>query len=565
MIRLFQTHRIRRIDELEGMWDFTTTSEDAEDSIFPTTYDFSLPVPGCWETHPRFQTFRGQGWYRRKVTVSRSGPIRFEFHGVSHTADVYFDGRLVAHHYNAYTPFSIVIPAASEGMHELVVRVDNSFSEASALHVPNDYYTYGGIIRPAVFEEIAEVFVERVHVTPMYENGTWSGAINVLVRNVSSTKRVIEIKGRLADVDYVIGTVEVEVESSIEISQTLAFPGVTPWSHESPRLYLLETRLYDQGIAEPIDDLIERVGFRVIRTDGGQIRLNGQEIKLKGVCRHEDHPLVGAALPLQLMVADVDLIEDMGANAIRTTHYPYDQRFLDLCDERGIYVWEENHARGLSLEQMRHPLFAQQCEDCNREMVDNHYNHPSIIIWGILNECSSDTEEGRVHFDRQLRQLRGLDTSRPSSYASHHHFSDICLDLADIISFNVYPGWYIDEEPGHLGDRLKQWADQAGGTDKPFIMSEFGADGYYGFRAPPRVKGTEERQADIVGKALEHFLERPYISGMFIWQFCDCRVTEGTGWLLTRAMTQNSKGIVDAYRRPKLTYETVRDYYRKDG
>ncbi len=87
------------------------------------------------------------------------------------------------------------------------------------------------------------------------------------------------------------------------------------------------------------------------------------------------------------MVADLDLIEDMGMNAIRTTHYPYDGRFLDLCDERGIYVWEENHARGLGLEQMSHPLFVQQCENCNREMVEHHYNHPSIIIWGILNEC----------------------------------------------------------------------------------------------------------------------------------------------------------------------------------
>ncbi len=177
---------------------------------------------------------------------------------------------------------------------------------------------------------------------------------------------------------------------------------------------------------------------------------------------------------------------------------------------------------------------------------------------------SSETDEGRVHYERQLRQFRRMDTSRPLSYASHHHFTDICLDLADIVAFNVYPGWYTDDEPGHFSDRLKQWADQAGGAAKPFIMSEFGADGYYGFRAPPRVKGTEERQADIIGKALEDFQDRPYISGLFIWQFCDCRVTEGTGWLLTRAMTKNSKGIVDEYRRPKLAYEIVRNYFRID-
>jgi beta-glucuronidase len=102
----------------------------------------------------------------------------------------------------------------------------------------------------------------------------------------------------------------------------------------------------------------------------------------------------GNEFPLSLMIQDLDLMADMGANAVRTSHYPNDERFLDLCDERGIYVWEENHARGLSLEQMRNPNFIRQCADVNREMVEQHRNHPSIIIWGILNECASDTEEG---------------------------------------------------------------------------------------------------------------------------------------------------------------------------
>ena len=101
--------------------------------------------------------------------------------------------------------------------------------------------------------------------------------------------------------------------------------------------------------------------------------------------------MTGAAIPYPLMVQDMELMIDMGANMVRTSHYPNDERFLDLCDERGIFVWEENHARGLNLQQMQHPNFQQQCEDCNREMVINHYNHPSLIIWAILNECASDT------------------------------------------------------------------------------------------------------------------------------------------------------------------------------
>jgi beta-glucuronidase len=208
---------------------------------------------------------------------------------------------------------------------------------------------------------------------------------------------------------------------------------------------------------------------------------------------------------------------DMGCNSVRTSHYPNDERFLDLCDERGFYVWEENHARGLSLEQMRNPNFARQCEDVNREMVEQHRNHPSIIIWAILNECASDTEEGRVHYKRQLEQLRSLDRSRPLTFASHHRERELCFDLADIVSFNLYPGWYGAEDPGELCDRARGWADAAGGRGKPMIMSEFGGDAVYGYRMPSRVKGTEERQADILDANLSAYRQRNYLSGMFIW------------------------------------------------
>ncbi|UUZ91978.1 hypothetical protein LJK87_41940 [Paenibacillus sp. P25] len=187
-------------------------------------------------------------------------------------------------------------------------------------------------------------------------------------------------------------------------------PGVEAWSPRSPRLYELELRLFTaEDGASPMDDLIERVGFRTVTTKKGRIQINGEDIVLQGFNRHEDHPLVGAAFPLPLMAKDLDLMADMGANSVRTSHYPNDERFLDLCDERGFCVWEENHARGLSLEQMRNPNFIRQCEQVNKEMVLQHGNHPSIVIWAILNECASDTEEGRVHYKRQLEQIRALD------------------------------------------------------------------------------------------------------------------------------------------------------------
>ncbi|MCA0753427.1 beta-glucuronidase [Paenibacillus sp. N4] len=558
MLRLFRTNEIRDVQELEGDWDFQPINGIEG---LPSCYEYRMPVPGCWEMHPQFATYQGKGVYRRTVEISRKGPIRLVFKGVSHTANVFFDGIPVGDHYNAYTPFAVVIPDVEPGTHEVAVIVDNSFGESSALHVPNDYYTYGGLIRPAAIELLQELFIERIAFTPIRSADGWQGSISLYVRNIGQRARRARLQLSLAGWDIAAGEASVMPGETVEIPITEPFPGVTPWSAGDPKLYLLKVRLYEEGEEAPVDDLIERVGFRTVTTESGRIQVNGEDVVLKGFNRHEDHALAGAAIPYQLMVHDIELMLDMGANTVRTSHYPNDERFLDLCDERGLFVWEENHARGLSLEQMKHPLFAKQCEDCNREMVENHFNHPSIIIWAILNECASDSPEGREMYRTQLEQIRAMDSSRLLSFASHHRDRELCFDLADIVSFNLYPLWYGDEDPLELVKQARLWADEAGGFGKPMIMSEFGGDGYYGYRDPSRVKGTEERHADIIESNLAAYTSVPFLSGMLIWQFCDCRVTEGTGWLLTRAGTQNSKGIVDRYRRPKLAYSVVKKYF----
>lgn len=566
MLRLFHTHKVRKVMSLEGEWAFQPIGEGADESQRSTEH-YKMPVPGCWEMHPRFATYQGKGVYRKTIEIVEQTSIRLCFQGVSHTANVYWNGQHAAYHYNAYTPFSAVVKDVPAGKHELLVEVDNSFSESSALHVPNDYYTYGGIIRPVSIEEISDLYIERIAFTPMKSaNGVWEAEISVYVQNMSTETKSVSIKGQLANEEFTMSDASIDPGVLKAITFHKVFADAKPWSQSDPRLYLMDVELFEKDNQEPIDDLTERVGFRTVTTWNNRIQVNGEDVLLKGFNRHEDHPIVGVALPYQLMVYDLELMIEAGANAVRTSHYPNDERFLDLCDERGIFVWEENHARGLSLEQMQNPNFERQCEDCNREMVENHFNHPSIIIWAILNECASDTPEGRVMYKKQLEQIRGLDGSRPLTFASHHREKELCFDLADIVSFNLYPLWYGDEDPGELSDAARKWADELGGIGKPMIMSEFGGDGHYGLRDPSRVKGTEERQADIIERNLEAYMNRPFISGMFIWQFCDCRVTEGTGWLLARAGTQNSKGIVDRYRRPKLAYDTVKRYFReKDG
>ena len=333
-----------------------------------------------------------------------------------------------------------------------------------------------------------------------------------------------------------------------------------PWDLHQGNLYDLRAALVQND--QPVDDLIDRVGFRTVKVDGEKILLNGRTVFLKGFNRHEDHGNFGCAIPPEAMMDDLYMMMDMGVNSIRTSHYPNDPRFLDLCDELGLLVWEEAHARAIPGEIMRKPLFAQQCKVSNEEMVHQHINHPCIYVWGLLNECESETEFGRETYAAQIKQLRVLDPSRPITFASCRHFNDVCLDLVDIVSFNIYPQWYLKDSTDEWTAKEIAWMETAGAKNKPIIFSEFGAGGIAGFHDPfGRVKWSEERQADILEEQLGSLLSNPRVAGTYIWQFCDVKTSEETAWCMRRPKVENNKGVVDLYRKPKLSYNTVKAAY----
>ena len=552
MVRAFETHKIRKTQELSGsLWDFQTLPEEGEAVRLKT------PVPGCWQSEPETLTYRGKACYERKF--SASGNIRLEFKGVSHTAQVYVDDKMAVEHYNAYTPFSAVVKDLPAGEHTLKVCVDNSFGPDSALHVPNDYQTYGGITRPVVLEELAEQYVDGLHFTPYLQEGQWYASVEASVANLSEKYFEGRLELYLDGEGFVSLSIHAEPGKTASFSTgEIAFPQAEAWCPENPRLYLLSAALCAQD-GQQVDDLIDRVGFREIKTEGKNILLNGRKLRIKGFCRHEDHPQFGCSLPYAAMCRDLSLMRDLGANSVRTSHYPNDELFLDLCDETGMLVWEENHARGLSEEDMRNPNFERQCEDCIREMKA-HYNHPSIYIWGILNECASHTEYGRECYRKQLELIRSLDQSRPCSFASCQFKTDICFDLPDVVSYNIYPQWYHDTPVDVYLKDLYDWVqEETGGSGKPFLITEVGAGAIYGYRTPEKVKWSEEYQAQALEKQLSAIFSQEGCSGVYIWQFCDCRVCDS--WFHIRPRTMNNKGVVDEYRRPKLAYEVVKRIY----
>lgn len=338
----------------------------------------------------------------------------------------------------------------------------------------------------------------------------------------------------------------------------LVVPDPQPWSPESPHLHLIEAKLGQ-------DDLIERIGLRSVTVDGTSILVNDKPVFLAGVNRHEAHPQFGHSLPMELMLADIQQLKQLNCNFVRGSHYPQDVRFLDLCDEHGILVWQEATAWQAQVGHLTDADFVSAQVQCIDEMVAQSINHPSVIMWGLLNESASDQPESRPAYEQLIGHLRELDPSRPVTYASHRHLADLCFDLVDIISLNIYPGWYLADLETMEGwmDDLMAGLKEKGWNKKPLIFSEFGAGALYGWHDARNGKWSEPYQAKLLKTALGWMLRQRQVVGTAIWQFCDCLVspTRATG----RPREFNNKGLVDEYRRPKLAFDVVSDIYGKIG
>ena len=562
MLRTFAEHDVRFTEPLDGVWDFATAEDRRDRKKLPGRYSRRIHVPSAWETTPGLETYRGRAWYRTGVCAVDGTALRLVFGGVSHTGTAYIDGKRVATHYDAFTPWDVVVTGLATGPHELVLEVDNSFGSHSALHLPNDYYTYGGITRPAEMQLVPPAYIDKVFARPERGKGNWALDVTVWLKNWSprAVRRrvVVTAAGGVAD----LGTVTLQARSGRRVKGRVSGLDVKEWTAETPDLYFVESALLAGD--DIVDDMVDRIGFRDVKVKGKKLLLNGRPIHLRGYNRHEDHPNFGCSLPVAAMALDLQIIRDLGCNFVRTCHYPNDMRFLDLCDEMGFYVWEESHARQVKFD---HPKFREQIRTSTEEMIAWHYNRPCIIIWGCLNECDTSTRAGRAEHKRVLDLIRKLDPSRPNTYAGHLRKRDTCEGLCDIVSWNLHVGWYADhpEDAERVLRDLLKWKNSAasrGGSGKPVMISEFGGGAIYGNRTPNQSHWSEEYQAKVLDENLAVYLNHREVVGAAIWQFCDVRITEEGGVWKGRPRTMNNKGTVDEFRRPKLAYDIVKKRMR---
>ena len=563
MRRIFDEHIVRRVMSLDGAWDFLTDPKDVGiteewfDS-FPETA-VHTEVPSCWNNTFGLLEYEGAAWYSKRF-YCEGGCIRICFGAVMTEADVWLDGNKLGNHYGGFTAFDFTA-VVDEGYHVLTVRADNRFDADSIPQTKVDWYHYGGIVRGVEVESLRGLTVRSCHLDYSL-NDAMDGASAVIRAKVFNASGEALSAPLCVTLDgEVLWNTEISLdayeEASVE-SEPITLGDLHLWNMDDPYLYTLTAKT-------PTDDLCDRVGFRYVEVRDGAVMLNGKSVEIRGVCRHEEHPEFGFAFPRALMQRDIDIIKEMGGNAIRGAHYPNSRAFVDMLDEQGILFWSEIPIWGVGFSEaaLANPTVVARGLEMIREMVDQYYNHPCIVIWGMHNEILTGTQAAYEMSRQYHDELRANGGNRLVTHATARPLEDICYEFDDMICINHYSGWY--------GGGIETWNDKVeahkarrdalGFSDKPIIYSEFGCGAIYGNHTFDHIKWSEEYQASLFAHCLELFHKTPEIGGWFIWQFCDMRTCREMG--TDRARGFNNKGILNEYRKPKLAYLTVREKCRR--
>lgn len=543
-----------------------------------------VSVPHTWNVTDPFDDVqgyrRGVAWYRRQLDVPDSLKDRrlyLHFEGVNQVARVYVNGAFAGEHKGGYTAFTVDITrhVLFGGRKNLVaVQVDNSH-DPSIPPLSIGFALYGGIYRDVwliatapVHFTMADLGSSGVAISTS-EVSARSGVVsaNAVVTNDLPISRRVIVRQRLSDVTGRVvaqaGTsVTLQGRSDTPVAQRLpAVMNPELWSPSRPYLYSLVTEiLEDDGTA--MDRVSHNVGFRWFRFDADSgFFLNGARLRIKGTNRHQDRAGLGSALSDSQHVSDLHWIKEMGANFVRLAHYPQDPAVLDAADRLGLLVWEEIPVVNYI---MRSPAFERNSRTMLREMIRQHRNHPSVILWGTMNEVflwsPQGARIGRQSDTMYMRQVRDFarrldsiarieDPTRPTAMAIHasddYNASGVA-DVPQVLGINMYSGWYSGqfEDLGRGLDRRR-----AARPHRIDFISEYGAED------DERVNSLHPSRFDFSGTWMRMFHEsylrqmnaRPWLAGTAIWSQFDFSQPEAGGSI----PYMNQKGMLTFDRRPK--------------
>ncbi|WP_206061185.1 beta-glucuronidase [Nonomuraea basaltis] len=576
----------RETKPLDGVWRFTVDADRAGRrerwwaSDLPGTLD--MPVPSSYNDVIPDASIRdhvGDVWYQTSVrppTSWQGKRVVLRFDAAAHLATVWVGDEEVVTHRGGFVPFEVDVTDHLRygAPNRLTVAVNNELSlstmppgkqyrtpaGATAQALTADYFNYTGLNRRVWLYATPHDHIRDVTVRTQLDGSTGLVGYDV----VTSGPGAVEV--RLLDAH---GT---RVAAASGHAGELVVPRVRPWEPGEGYLYRLEI-----GYGEDVYEL--PVGVRTVAVRGREFLINGRPFTFRGFGRHQESPVRGHGHDDVVMVHDFALLDWIGANSIRTAHYPYAEEVLDYADRHGILVIGEQEAGMINLAMDFGPRTGPEpqtfgpdgfgadaqegCVTAVRELIQRDKNHPSVVMWCLSNEPDSAAEGAREFLQPIVTQARELDPTRPVCFTNVFLAPaerDRITDLFDVICLNRYYGWYLDggdlaSAEQRLTAELDQWAAR---HDSPILITECGAEALPGVHEVAATMWTEEYQSEVLEMVARVADAHEAVVGQHVWSFADFRTRQE----IIRP-EGNRKGVFDRNRRPKAAAHTLRRLWRR--
>lgn len=507
-----------------------------------------VQLPHTWNSEDalsgKLDYYRGEGNYYKEIFIDslwRGRRLFLRFDGANTVTDLFINSKYVGQHRGGYSAFLFEITDRVDyGKNNLFrIRVSNA-RQLDVMPQVGDFTFYGGIYR-----DLNLLITDEVCISPLdyASSGVYleqkkvseeNAAVNarVLISNGSDRNETCRVTIEIRDGDRLVLSAESDIsvarnsQATVSVPFELLYPKL--WNgRENPFMYNVRVLLSRNGVL--LDRVEQPLGLRYFRVDPEDgFFLNGKHLALKGVCRHQDREAKGNALSRQDHEEDMNIILEMGANAIRLSHYPHAPYFYDLLDKNGMIVWSEIPFVGPGGYRDQGFLDISAFRENGRqqllEMIHQNFNRPSICFWGLFNELKFD-EESPVEYLRELQLLtKSEDPSRLTVSASFIDKAEI-NEITDLIGWNKYFGWYTGA-PEDLG----AWVDQIHrqSPNLRIAISEYGAGASVKQHQQEIVKARsgsrwhpESWQAYCHEKNWQEISHRPYIWSSFVWNMFD--------------------------------------------
>lgn len=573
----------RMLFDLSGIWAFRMEDEEGQGEREgwagkPLPQPMTMAVPASYndmKACAKLRDYHGVVYYQTTVRLARTmleERLVLRCGAVTHHAKVYLNGSLVMAHRGGFLPFEAEVSGfAKEGDNLLTIAVDNRIDHSTLpvgeqkvtpagekVNATNfDFFNYAGINRPVKLYTTPQDFIADLTVTADVDFESGSAVLHYAITALG------EGEGRVAVYDEA-GNLVGQGEGK---TGDVTIENVRLW--QPMDAYLYEVRAYFG-----MDEYILPYGIRTVRVDGTRFLINERPFYFKGYGKHEDTYPNGRGFNEAMNVKDLALLKWQGANSFRTSHYPYSEEMMRLCDREGIVVIDECPAVGLNL-RMGGGFFGatpgatfdpetgiktgEHHQDVLRELAARDKNFACVVMWSIANEPDSNGEGAWEYFAPLFALMRKLDPHhRPCTLVNCQMLTDaemeVSLKLADVICLNRYYGWYycsgdLESAEKELRAELEKWA----AYDKPIVFTEFGADTVAGLHDATPVMFTEEFQVDYYEMNTRVFDDFPAVQGEQVWNFADFATSQGVV-----RVQGNKKGLFTRDRKPKMAAHFMR-------